>query len=403
MAVEKTTKSKLIIIGKGFDWWSAPQDVDSDTSVWGINDLIMKRINLDLLFNMHLLEDYSEMDMACVKLADQLKIPVVMPKQYDFLKHSFVFPLEEAMQEFGTDYFMTGIAYMIAYAIMKGYKQIDLYGINMRGAEEKYKNARACVEFWLGIAMGRGIKVIPHGRYTDLFKAFDRRLYGYNHLQTYPEDINDRAIYVTYGVGLNRKSLDNLYGFLSKQPNSKYYNNFRPIPVNDPNMNNLMFNIQKIVYEGGDKIRSVGDIGFYNLLHVDNIINNEHSCKFVCLNGDKEEMVKDWLAFSGNFNFWTDPNSKHWNGCQRHQYEVFFPKYNFPKEQALTKFVDDYYMICQRAVLKYPGYVRIMDKSVLDTEEGQKELLSFIGYKEEDMVITVKQKEEQSDPILQQS
>ena len=323
-----------------------------------------------------------------------------MPKKYDDIPLSEEFPLEEAMKEFDTDYFMTGIAYMISYAIMKGYKQMDLWGINMRGAEEKYKNARACVEFWIGIAKGRGIKVNIYGRYSDCLKAFDRRLYGYNTLQTYPEDINDRAIYVTYGVGLNRKNLDRLHEFLSKQPNSKYYNNFNPIPLNDPNMNTLMHNIYKIVYEGGDGVRSVGDIGFYNLLHVDQIINNEHSCKFVCLHGDKEKTIRDWSNFSGEFNFWTDVNSKHWNGDKRHDYERFFPKYDLPKDEALEKFYEDYHMIAQKAQVKYPGFVRNYDISVLDSEEGQKELLNFIGYEENNMIITVPKQEPKKEEVI---
>lgn len=389
--VREPHKTKVILIGKGYGWWEAPQDVPPDTDVWGINDLVMKRINLDLIFNMHLLEDYSEMDMACVKMADQLNIPVVMPKAYDILKSGIEFPLEQCMKKFDTDYFMTGIAYMIAYAIMQGYEQIDTYGINMRGIEEKYKNARASVDFWFGVAKGRRIKVNVRGKYADCLKIFDRRLYGYKYFQTYPECINDRALYVTYGVGLDRKALDELHGFLSKQPDSKYHNNFNPIPVNDTNMNTLMYNFQKIIYEIGDGVKRVGDIGFYNLIHIDNIINNEHNSRFICLQGNKEEMLADWLHFAGDHNFWTDPNSKHWNGCQRHKYEMFFPKYDLPKEQALAKFIDDFYMICKRAQIKYPGFVKNWDSSVLKTRQGQKELLEFIECKDSEMVLTAKE------------
>lgn len=391
--MEKAAKSKVILVGKGYGWWDAGEG-DADTDVYGINDLIMKRIDIDLLFNLHLLEDYSEGDMACVNMASQLGIPVIMPKKYEQVKTSVEFPLEEAMREFDTDYFMTGIAYMIAYAIMKEYKQIDLYGINMRGADEKYKNARACVEFWIGVAKGRGIKVNVHGKYSDCLKAFDRRLYGYNHIQTYPENINDRALYLTYGVGLEMEALERLYELLSKQPDSKYHNNFRPIPLNDPGMGVLMSNIQRIVHEQGDGVRSVGDIGFYNLLHVDAIINTEHSCKIVCLKGDKEKTIQSWLRYANGFNFWTDPKSKHWNGDKENpKYSMFFPKYDLPKEEALSKFYDDYYAIAQRAQQKYPGYVRNWDNSILDTEEGQRELLSFIGYEDKDMVIKTPKKE----------
>lgn len=381
-------KDKVILIGKGFEWWKAPKDIE-DFEVWGINDLIMRKMDIDLMFNIHLLEDYAKIDMEGVNLANSLGIPIIMPKEYPEIPNSVRFPIEEIMKEYDTDYFMTGIAYMIAYAIWKGYKQIDCYGINMRGADERYKNARACVEFWLGIAKGKGIKINMYGKYCDCLKAFDRRLYGFNDFQTQPHDINDRALYTTFAASLDRHVVDLLHKFLTAQKHSKYFNNFHPLPLHDPYDVHLFASLDELIVKHGDGTKFVGDVGFYNLLHVDRLINNEHSSKIIVIEGDKDKTIADWLAFSGENNPWTDPKSPFWNGDKCNETTYFFPKYALPKEKALEKFYHEYYMTAKRAQYKYPGYIKIWNSDVLDTENGRKDILRFIGYKEEEMVLGI--------------
>ena len=384
-------KDKVILCGKGVDWWKAPE-ISRDAEIWGINDVIMSRVNFDLLFNIHLTEDYCSLDMNCTQLASSLGIPIIMPREYEELPTSIRFPLEEIMKEFDTDYFMTGIVYMIAYAVYKSYKQIDCYGINMRGADEKYKNARACVEYWLGIAKGRGIKVNMYGKYCDCLKTFDRRLYGFNDFQTMPEDINDRALYVSFGASLDRTVIDKFHKLLSVQKDSKYFNNYRPLPLNDPNDNVMFNNLHDIVYMHGDGTKYVGDIGFYNLMHIDKLINNEHSAKIVCLVGDEEASFKDWMEFAKDINPWTNPKCEYWNGDKSSELAYYFPKYDLPKEEALRKFINEYYMIAKRCQYKYPGYVKVYPANLLETEEGKTEILTFLGHKAEDLVLEIPDK-----------
>jgi hypothetical protein len=382
-------KDKVIFVGKGYDWWKSPVVIPEDTELWAINDVIMRRVEIDLLFNLHLLEDYAEVDMASVKMAGEIGIPIVMPQEYESISTSIRFPIEEVIAKYDTDYFVTGIAYMFAYAAYKGYKQIDCYGVNMRGADEQYKNARACVEYWIGVCKGQGITVNMHGKYCDCLKTFDRRLYGFNTFQTYPEDINDRALFVTFGASLDRTVMDKFHKFLSVQPDGKYFNNLRAIPLNDPRGSVMFDNLHVLVVTHGDATKFVGDIGFYNLLHVDKLINNEHSSKIICLEGDREKSIADWLNFSQDANLWTDPKSVHWNGDKSVEAGIYFPKYDLPKQQALERFYSNFYMIAKRCQYKYPGYFRHWKADMLDTDEGKKEILRFIGYKDEEMVLEI--------------
>ena len=381
---------KVIFIGKGHGWWDAPKD-STGFDIWGINDLILQRGDVDLLFNMHRLEEYSPADMHCVYFASKMGIPIMMVEKYPDIASSIKFPLEDCLKEFGTDYISTAIPFMFAYAAMKGYKQIDCYGINMRGNDEKYKNARASVEFWIGMCMGKGIKVNMYGKYCDCLKAFDRRIYGYNHLQTIPQVINDRALFVTFGTGLDRKALDKFHILLSQQPNGKYHNNLRPIPVvNDPMNLTLFGNLEEMIVKQGDEKRFVGDVGFYNMLHVDTLINTEHSSKIIIFENDNREIVKeDWMKFvaDNNINPWTDQKCEHWNGDKPSPYDAYFPKYKLPKGEAFDKFYNEYYMMAARAQYKFPGFIKYVPSSMLDMEEGQRELLKFIGYEDSEIVI----------------
>ena len=71
-------------------------------------------------------------------------------------------------------YFTSSIAIAIALAVLQNYEHILIYGVNM-GSETEYHFQRECVTFWLGYALGAGLKV-------DMVSGddiFDRPVYGY--------------------------------------------------------------------------------------------------------------------------------------------------------------------------------------------------------------------------------
>jgi hypothetical protein len=72
--------------------------------------------------------------------------------------------------------------------LLQGAKEIELYGVNQAGSHE-YSEERGGVEYWIGVANGRGVKVTIYGKYSQLMKYKGRYgnniLYGY--LQSYEE------------------------------------------------------------------------------------------------------------------------------------------------------------------------------------------------------------------------
>ena len=162
--------NKIAIIGKVKGWELAPLDENS----WGATQLILRR-HVSRVVDMN---DYSDDRWGEQETADAEKSRVFAREYgvpYIDLKS---YPFEDIKAFFKTDYFTNTIDYMIALAIYEGYKEIDLYGINMSQKTE-YEYQKSSVDYWCGQAMGRGIKVTVHGERSMIMKSPDNLIYGY--------------------------------------------------------------------------------------------------------------------------------------------------------------------------------------------------------------------------------
>jgi len=93
------------------------------------------------------------------------------------------YPIEEVKKEFSpyrlnVDYFSCGVCYAIALAIYQRATRIDLWGMFIAATEE-YAYQKPGIEFWIGVAIGRGIDVRIHGK-SHLLVNREGYLYGYN-------------------------------------------------------------------------------------------------------------------------------------------------------------------------------------------------------------------------------
>jgi len=107
--------------------------------------------------------------------------PVYMQDVDPDIPDSVKFPLREANALYANltykgrpvKNFRTSMSYCLALAILHGYEQIDTYGIELAGNE--YRGQASNFAFWIGLAIGKGIKVnLNSSRGT-----FDAPLYGY--------------------------------------------------------------------------------------------------------------------------------------------------------------------------------------------------------------------------------
>jgi len=191
----KKDPTKVFIAGTGSGWQAMPPQTEK--TVYCLNDYVYAEkygIEPDILFIMDVLDEKPQVVSGIQNLGETiqrinaLKCPLIGPFRYEEIPLSERFPLEECFKEFGMPYFSNTISYMIAYAILKGAKEIDTFGVNQASSSE-YFYEKAGVEYWLGVANGRGIKITINGDKSELLTNKVRfggnLLYGYN--QTYQE------------------------------------------------------------------------------------------------------------------------------------------------------------------------------------------------------------------------
>lgn len=102
-------------------------------------------------------------------------------KVYPDYPGAIEYPLEEVAQNIGIPYFNGTVAYAVAMAIAREYTGISIYGADFSYAHvHKAERGRACVEFLLGIAMSRGIRVhLPHTTtLMDTCEDWSAKCYG---------------------------------------------------------------------------------------------------------------------------------------------------------------------------------------------------------------------------------
>lgn len=110
--------------------------------------------------------------------AQKNNCPVYMQQAWDMVPTATVYPLAEVLGTFG-GYFTNTVSYMIALAIHEGFEEIHVYGVDM-AVDSEYHHQRPSCEYFLGVAVGRGIKIHVPAE-ADLLKT--RFLYGFQEPQ----------------------------------------------------------------------------------------------------------------------------------------------------------------------------------------------------------------------------
>lgn len=139
-------------IPEGYELWGMPWDAE-----W---------TRFDVLFDMH---DPALVPESHRKRLNDVFQPLYM--QQVFYPNVTAYPLREVVEAVG-DYFLCSIAYMLGLAIQRNINDIVLIGVS--GAED-YSAQRPNIEYLIGLARGRGLKVDILGD-TELFSG---KRYGY--------------------------------------------------------------------------------------------------------------------------------------------------------------------------------------------------------------------------------
>ena len=134
---------------------------------------------------------------AMLKWLKTSKVPVVTSRNHPDYPALVEFPLEDVLNHLGHDYFNNTAAYAVAFAIHIGVSELSLFGMDFTYANtHDAEKGRACVEFWLGQAHARGIKIhLPKNTtLMDANTSRAARLYGYDTLDVQFDVSKDGAL-----------------------------------------------------------------------------------------------------------------------------------------------------------------------------------------------------------------
>jgi len=175
-------RSKVCIVGFAGSTRDQFPRGDPDLEIWGMNRL-MEVPGFDTSpftrwFQIHPRRWWdTEKRKKEVQWMRACGIPLYLHEHYDDIPASVPYPrklVEQAFNQYlpalpdgqyrlddGEPYHTTSVTWMIALALLEGFKEIHVYGVDMV-TDEEYGYQRPACEFWLGLAAGLGIRtVIP--------------------------------------------------------------------------------------------------------------------------------------------------------------------------------------------------------------------------------------------------
>lgn len=185
---------KVAIIARGPSSSEYPGEEEFD-EIWILNAIaLFHKGKVDKLFIMDDLKlrmpFYSPDNEKFIEiiLRDWTGEVITSHKYEEYPDNIKEFPLHDCVKQFGlipgTAFYST-TDYMIALAIMEGFNEINLYGVDNNFLPgQGLEQMRSSLALWIGIATGRGVKVtVAAGSFYEYFLhsgvTLEQGLYGY--------------------------------------------------------------------------------------------------------------------------------------------------------------------------------------------------------------------------------
>ena len=171
----------IFILGRGQSLTRCPETIPDKTEFWGCNNIYRAR-KLSRLFVIKSPYLVRLREPNLINEINEHDFPVYTLGLYPEFNNNVKYPLEEIIKEFNTGYILNTASYMLALAIMMKPKRLLLFGVDMSyGTNNEYMyNEKACLEGWLGMALGRGIQFDIAQESTLLKRKMVTNFYGYN-------------------------------------------------------------------------------------------------------------------------------------------------------------------------------------------------------------------------------
>ena len=179
-------KTKVAIVGFNTTRDLAPFR-NPEFEIWGFNSHPQHPDKYDRWFQLHKRHQLTQqwrpaLDIHLNWLQSKCEIPVYTTDIWRDVPTSQVFPKDRIEDAFPRgDYHCGSFDWLVSFAILERFKEIHVYGVNFATGGEPI-SARPCLEYWLGLAEGKGITTHVEGgdlfHYMHLVKS--KKQYGYD-------------------------------------------------------------------------------------------------------------------------------------------------------------------------------------------------------------------------------
>lgn len=152
---------KLVIVGTASTWNKAPFDKNG-FDFWGLNGLHGYTEPsgvtgvFSLWFQIHKREEVIEQEDHYNWLKST-EVPIVTQVPFNEFKKNLLFPKDFILNRY-PHYFKSSFGWMICLAMELGYEEIQFFGVHV-SSDSEYAYQKPNTEFYIGMAMGRGIRV----------------------------------------------------------------------------------------------------------------------------------------------------------------------------------------------------------------------------------------------------
>lgn len=235
---------------------------------------------------------------------------------------------------------------------------------------------------------------------------------------------------IIIGLGTGRSGTTSLAGLLGLQPETIIFHEMNPSSMRFSDTPAPVLNTIKefgAIMDGGNpsfltadlgraptvasydklcampKVSHIGDIAFYYLTYVEDIIATSDKVRFVCLKRDRAATIKSWqkkaairrwtskwladrfssfiqrIPFYKSKNFWMDHDGSRW--LPDAVWDKCFPSFEADSmEEAIGKYYDYYYAEAEKYQEKFPDVFQMFSLEELNTEDGKHAIMDFCGF-----------------------
>lgn len=179
-----------------------------------------------------------------------------------------------------------------------------------------------------------------------------------------------------FGLGTGRCGTVSLTSLLNLQDSSCFSHEMGSKPYLSWEKERLkIFNHLNLLIRNDKKFS--GDVAFFLLPYVEDIIKFLPNSKFIILQRDKESTINSYMKKTINRNHWMDHDGRKW---RKNIWDRCYPKFSCnSKEEALEKYYDLYYDECKMIPQDKCFW---METSELNDENTCLNMLEWCGFEE---------------------